>query len=288
MYTHLEVNEGICIPRDPESYPTDNAQLHLVEVKPPKEGTRMYQFDETYPYIDKSFGYWMQHEIIGPLFLWLVIYPMNRLKHGLKIRGRKNLRAYRKSMRQGPVVVCNHVYQFDAVAVKQAISPMGHIWIPMYAKHFNGGQRWFVRYVGGIPVPEKRSGMRKFDEAFDEYHRRGAPILVFPEEVRWDWYTPIRPFRKGAFTMAYKYGAPVVPMAITYRERKGLYRLFGKKDEPTVTIHVGEPIMPDTSRPRHDEVERLRAEAHHRMVQLAGIVHNPWDVVPDDEAKTDK
>lgn len=283
MYSRLEVNEGVYIPRDPESYPTDNAQKHLVEVKPPKKGSKQYQFDETYPYLDRSLSYRLQRNVIGPPFLWLVIYTINRLKFGLKIEGRKNLRPWRKALKKGAVAVCNHVYQFDAVAVKQALTPWRHIWIPMYAKHFNGSQYWFVRYVGGIPVPETRGGMRKFDEAFDEYHRRGEDILVFPEEVRWDWYTPIRPFRKGAFTMAYKYGAPVVPMAITYRERKGLYRLFGPKEMPTMTIHVGTPIMPDKEKPRRDEVERMRQEAHDSMVALAGIRHNPWTAVPDDE-----
>ena len=288
MYSRLEVNKGVYIPRDPESYPTDNAQKHLVEVKPPKKGSRQYMFDETYPYLDRSLSYRLQRNVIGPPFLWIVIYTINRLKYGLKIEGRKNLRPWRKALKKGAVAVCNHVYQFDAVAVKMALTPWRHIWIPMYAKHFNGSQYWFVRYVGGIPVPETRGGMRKFDEAFDEYHRRGEDILVFPEEVRWDWYTPIRPFRKGAFTMAYKYGAPVVPMAITYRERKGLYRLFGPKEMPTMTIHVGTPIMPDTGKPRRDEVERMRQEAHDSMVALAGIKHNPWTAVPDDEqaAKT--
>lgn len=284
MYGYLEVNEGVYIPRDPKKeFPTDDAQAHLVEVKAPRAGARQFAFDETYPYLDRSFGYWFNRNVLGIPFLWTVIYLRNLLHFGLKIEGRKNLKAWRKELKGGAVAVCNHVYEFDAVAVKQALCPWRHIWIPMYAKHFNGSQYWFVRYVGGIPVPEKRSGMRKFDEAFDHYHRRGQDVLVFPEAVRWNWYTPIRPFRKGAFTMAYRWGCPVVPMAITYRRRKGLYRLFGKKDVPTVTIHVGEPIMPDNTKPRRDELERLRTEAHRRIVELAGIKVNPWDAVPDDE-----
>lgn len=288
MYDYLEVNEGVYIPRDPKNYPTDNAQEHLVEVKPPRAGARQFVFDETYPYLDRSFGYWLNRNVIGIPFLWFVIYTWNRLHYGLKIEGRERLKPWRKELKRGAVAVCNHVYQFDAVAVKQALCPWRHIWIPMYAKHFNGGQYWFVRYVGGVPVPEKRSGMRRFDEAFDEYHRRGQDVLVFPEEVRWDLYTPIRPFRKGAFTMAHKWGCPVVPMAITYRERKGLYRLFGPKEQPTMTIHVGEPIAADSGKPRKEEVERLRREAHRQMVGLAGIRHNPWDVVPDDETQASK
>ena len=285
MYSYLEVADGVYIPRNPDEYPTDNAQQHLVEVKKAKPGSRQFAFDETYPYIDQSFSYWLNRNIIGPPFLWIVIYTVNRLKYGLRIKGRRNLRAYRQALKGGAVAVCNHVYQFDAVCVKQALSPWRNFWIPMYAKHFNGSQYWFVRYVGGIPMPETRGGMRKFDEAFDEYHRRGDLILVFPEEVRWDFYTPIRPFRKGAFTMAYKYNAPVIPCAIRFRQRTGIYRLFGPKDLPLMTIHVGEPLMPDTSKSRKEETERLRREAHAAMIHLAGITHNPWDAVPDDEQR---
>ena len=276
-YGKLENDESVYQPRDPErDYPVDNPYEHLVAVKKPSKRRRQYRFDESYPYIDRSFSYLFQRNVIGPLFIWLVINVMNRLKYGLKIEGRKNLRPYRKQLKGGAVAICNHVYQFDAPAVKQALQPCRNIWIPMYAKHFNGGQYWFVRYVGGVPVPETMGGLRKFDEAFDHYHHRGDWILVFPEEVRWDYYQPLRPFRKGAFTMAYKYACPVVPCVLTYRERKGIYKLFGKKDIPLMTVHVGEPIMPDLTHTRKDEVDRMRVVAHGRMERMAGIRQNPW------------
>ena len=63
MYSHLEVEEGVYIPCDPASYPTDNAQRHLVEVKPPKAGARQYVFDEIYPYIDRSLSYRLPRNI---------------------------------------------------------------------------------------------------------------------------------------------------------------------------------------------------------------------------------
>ena len=283
-YGNLINRDGVYVPLDPEQeYPTDNPYEHRVAVKKASKNRHQYVFDDTYPYIDRTLGYLIQRNIIGPLFIWFVVNIANRLKYGLRIKGRKNLRDFKKELKKGAVAVCNHVYPFDAAAVKQALQPMRNIWIPMYAKHFNGGQYWFVRYVGGIPVPETMSGLRKFNEAFDYYHGRGEWILVFPEEVRWDYYQPIRPFRKGAFSMAYKYNAPIVPCVITYRERTGIYKLFGAKDIPLFTINVGKPIMPDATKSRKEEVDRLRIQAHSIMEQMAGIEHNPWPAIPDEE-----
>ena len=76
--------------------------------------------------------------------------------------------------------------------------------------------------------------------------------------------------------MSYKYGKPLLPCVITYRERKGIFRLFGPKNLPLLTVTIGEPIYPDTTQPRKVEVERLRDIAHAQMQQMSGIVHNPW------------
>ena len=89
-------------------------------------------------------------------------------------------------------------------------------------------------------------------------------------------YKPLRPFQKGAFTMSYKYGKPLLPCVITFRERKGIFRLFGPKELPLLTVTIGEPIIPDTTQPRKTEVERLRQVAHEQMTHMAGITHNPW------------
>ena len=76
--------------------------------------------------------------------------------------------------------------------------------------------------------------------------------------------------------MSYKYNKPLLPCVITYRERKGIFRLFGPKSLPLLTVTIGEPIFPDTTQPRKTEVERLREVAHSQMQHMAGITHNPW------------
>jgi hypothetical protein len=55
-----------------------------------------------------------------------------------------------------------------------------------------------------------------------------------------------------------------------------LYRLFGSSNIPCVTLHVGEPIFFDKEKSRKEELQRVCAVAHDRMVQMAGIEVNPW------------
>ena len=71
---------------------------------------------------------------------------------------------------------------------------------------------------------------------------------------------------------------PLLPCVITYRERTGIYRLFAKKEIPLLQVEIGEPIFPDKTQARGQEVERLRTEAHLRMERMAGITSNPWPV----------
>ena len=81
--------------------------------------------------------------------------------------------------------------------------------------------------------------------------------------------------------MSYKYNKPILPLVITFRERKGIYRLFGPKSLPLLTITIGELLIPDTTQARKTEVECLRTQAHEQMVKMAGITHNPWPAAID-------
>ncbi|MBQ7610737.1 MAG: 1-acyl-sn-glycerol-3-phosphate acyltransferase, partial [Bacteroidales bacterium] len=260
----------------------EDPYAHLVKVEKSAGAADTYAFDETYPYLDDSFRFkW--NSWVNALAKWLLVSPWNRIKYGLRIKGKEVLKPYKEQLKGGAVCICNHVYIFDALSVCRAVRWFRRMWIPMYAKHFNGIFGWVLRYMGGIPVAETVAGMRKFNEAFDEFHRRGDWILVFPEEVRWNYYKPIRPFRKGAFTMAYKYNVPIIPFVITYRERKGLYKLFGKPSEPLMTLTVGEPLLPDRTHTRKEEVDGMRLKLHAQMEKMAGIQNNPWPAIPCSE-----
>ena len=274
-YKDLKVTPGTYVPPVNLAYPEDN----------PYEGMYKPVYDRDYPainadypFVDDSWqntlrllwGYYVVRPILG-----LVL----RVKYGLRWTYLYNRKEYKQTLRGGAITIANHCYRHDCASVLTALHAHHHRRIPMFAPNFRTKDQFYLRIIGGVPIPpaeEGLSAMKAFNAAFDEFHRRGYWFHIFPEAKRWDWYKPLRPFQKGAFTMAYKYNMPIIPCAVTYRPRTGIYRLFGPADEPLVNVIIGRPILPDTTCPRAVEVERLLNETHQTICRLAGIEHNTW------------
>jgi 1-acyl-sn-glycerol-3-phosphate acyltransferase len=275
QYEQLRVKEGEYIPQPAMDYPQDNPFARTLFPK----YTKQLAIDDKYPYLNDSIGYKFNLYLGYYVFLHLLLRIKLRVQMGLRIRGREVLKKHKEGLKNGAITIANHVYRLDCPCVLIAVNRTHNTRIPMFAPNFRTKDGYFMGIAGGIPIPEAEAGMsamKKFNEAFDEFHRRGWWFHIFPEACRWDMYKPLRPFQKGAFTMSYKYNKPLLPCVITYRERKGIFRLFGPKELPLLTVTIGEPIYPDTTQARKTEVERLRNVAHAQMQQMAGITHNPW------------
>lgn len=278
-YKDLQVEPGVYVPDAGIDYPEENPVERLWH----KPHDRDLVFDDKYPYLDDSLRFKLQNWVGYHFLLHGALAFVNWLTNGLHIQGRDILKKYKKELAGGAITIANHCYKWDAPSVLRAVRASRNTRIPMFAENFNTADHWFLQAVGGIPIPNDFAAMKKFNEAFDEFHRRGYWLHVFPESANWRYYKPLRPFKKGAFTWAYKYNMPILPCIITYRERTGIYRLFGKKNEPLLTVTIGEPIFPDHTQPRKEEVNAMREKAHLQMEKMAGIVHNTWPIVPEDE-----
>ncbi len=273
-YDGLEVTEGTYIPEIGKTYPQDNPHTRLKPLKKDREVV----VDEHYPYDDNSFRRRWQHFWSYVFILYISLGFYLYVFMGLRVHGRKYLRRYKKQLKNGAITLGNHVNFLDCPAILIATHARSTTRIPMFAPNFSTGVNYFLRVVGGVPIPEDNyEALKRFNAAFDAFHERKAWFHIFPEAARWDYYKPLRPFQKGAFTMAYKYNMPLVPCVINYRKRTGIYRLFGPKDKPLLTVEIGEPIIPDTTRPRKDEVQRLLHESHEVMLRMMGITHNTWE-----------
>ncbi len=270
-YRDMVTAAGTYIPDIDIEYPEDKSNEHIAGVR--YDG-RQVTLDENFPYYDRSFKYRLNH-LLNRLLLRCVVIWVNRVRYGLRIVGKENIRKNKALLKDGALTVCNHIYRWDLACVLDAIGNR-NLWFPIYGDHMRGKDAWFMRYLGGIPIPETRAGLRPFDDAFDRHREKKEWLHVFPEAASWKFYTPIRSFKRGAFSMAYKYGIPVIPFVLSYRPRTGIYRWFDKPDVPLLTLHVGTPIVPDISKPRKEETTRLLREAHAQMVAMAGIISNPW------------
>ncbi len=281
-YAELETEPGVYIPNVGIDYPEDDPYARLY--KPTYD--RNVVVDENYPYLNQSFKFRFLNWSMWGLLLKVGLGIKLRVQMGLRIKGRENLRKYKDVLAGGAITIANHCYRLDCPCVLIAVHAKHTTRIPMYAPNFSTKDNFFLNVVGGIPIPPQEAGisaLKKFNAAFDEFHRRGYWFHIFPEAARWDFYKPIRPFQKGAFSMSYKYNMPLLPCVITYRERIGIYRLFGKKELPLLQVEIGAPILPNRDNPRGVEIERLRTMAHHTMERMAGITKNSWAVSPEQE-----
>lgn len=285
-YKDLKVTPGTYVPPVRTDYPEDDPYVGLYR---PVYDREYREIDASYPYFDESPA--NQRAIsLGFLFVLRPLGWILRLRYGLrwKIEGEKRwhrtscpVRRWLKQFdfSRGAITIANHCYRHDCASVLTTFHASSHMRVPMFAPNFRTKDQIFLRIVGGVPIPPPEAGlsaMKAFNAAFDKYNEKGYWFHIFPEAKRWDWYKPLRPFQKGAFTMAYKYNKPILPFAITYRPRTGIWRLLGPKDEPLTQVVIGAPIYPDVSKPRATEVERLLNETHATICRLAGIEHNSW------------
>jgi 1-acyl-sn-glycerol-3-phosphate acyltransferase len=229
--------------------------------------------DEHYPFLDRSLKFRIQSALVY-LGIFTIVFFLCPIRYGLKIEGLEILKKHRRLFKNGALTVSNHMLKWDILCILMAIR-YRRLYFPAWTGNLHGSGGKFIRWAGGIPVPKNLHAIRYFNQAFDELHRKKKWFHVFPESCRWTYYQPIRPFKKGMFSLAYRYNLPVIPFGFSYRRPAGIYALF-KKGHPLITLRIGEPILPDLNLPRKEAVQRLREACHKKIVELAGVRNNPW------------
>lgn len=248
-------------------YP-ERSDEHMITVK----HLRDTHFDENYQYLPKGFWHKVSRGLLS-VSLYLVGYLAATIRYGLKIHGRKKFKKNKELFKNGAITVSNHVLMWDYICILKAIRP--HLqYHPGWKTNFEGPNAFFIRWVGGIPIPtDNMRAMAKFNRAIGEVLESGKWLHFFPEGSMWFYYPDIRPLKKAVFKYAVKYDKPVIPLAFSFRPRKGLWKLFGKN--PLVDLHIGSPILPNQNLEMNDAIDKLHKEVYHVMQVMAGI--NPGD-----------
>lgn len=233
------------------TYP-ERSDQHMLVLK----RTRKLALDENYKYMPRGFWFRIKRALVA-FVLHLVVFPLTHLTHGLRIYGRKSLKKHKKELKNGAITISNHVFMWDYLCVLKAIRP--HIsYFPAWKNNLESGFQPFMRILGGMPIPEGDiHSMIAFKRGMDEVVSSRRWLHVFPEGSMWYFYPDIRPLKPAVFAYAVKYNKPLIPIAMSFRPRKGFRKIFGKG--PFVDLHISEPLYADPNLCAREAVEGLRA-----------------------------
>ena len=263
-------------------YP-ENTDQHYLEI----HKDRGIVFDESYPYIDKS-GLFRFKQSVARIVLNVIIFPMTKIRLGLKVEGRENLKKHKDVLDNGVVSICNHVHLWDYFAVLKALRPYKPN-VLVWDKNINGEDGVSIRLVGGIPIPENNVDVQEACFlALGKFLSEHGWLHIYAEGSMWEYYAPIRPFKRGAALIAVRNDKPVIPMGFSYRE-PGWVRKHVFHQIALFTLHIGEPIYPDKTLKPKERVNDLTVRANKAVCALVGINpdENVYEPVFNDSKRID-
>ena len=183
---------------------------------------------ETYPlmpdkvdYLNEKFSNKIKNKIaniFGARFFDKMI--ANRQLIIKEVRGIENFTA----VKGGKIVTCNHFSVGDNYAVWVALRDYmdGRMLYKVIREgnYTNPPKPFglFMRHCNTLPLSSQKATMVKFMKAFAELLKRGETILIYPEQGMWWNYRKPRPMQDGAFSLAARNKAPIVPIFITMED----------------------------------------------------------------------
>ena len=234
-------------------YPSEYDQ-HMIA---PKQ-TRDVKFTTDYPYYNKNFFFRFLQTLMQILFV-IIVFPVNWIRYGTRVINKKVLRKYKKELKDGYVTVCNHVYDWDYLSVRN-VFPFKKGYMLVWKNNHNRSLGKTMRAVGSVPVPDNFDGIIGMTRGVNDLLQEHKWLHVYPEQAMWYYYQDLRPFKKGTFTFACRNDKPVIPLAISFRPAKGIRKLW-KKNYPLTNISVGEPIFPDHNLDMNSRILKQRDDA---------------------------
>lgn len=136
-----------------------------------------------------------------------------------KVYGQEYLEA---ALKDGAIVTCNHFSPFDNYIIFHVIRkylPKKYLYKVIREgnyTNFPGLYGYFFKHCNTLPLSSDKRCMMMFLKAVDTLLKNGESILIYPEQALWPNYEKPRPFKIGAFKMAYKAKCKVLPIYISF------------------------------------------------------------------------
>lgn len=186
---------------------------------------------------------------------------LDKLLFGLRIEGREYLK---QAQKRGFVTISNHIHPMDCTMLSVALRWRRTYYVSIEANFRIPVIRHLIRVFGAVPLPNRNHTMRELFDAMGEALQRGSYVQMYPEGVMVPYDQSLRPFRSGAFRLAVRNGAPVLPVVILQRPASGLYRLY-KRGKPCFTVKILPPIEPDPSLSKREAADLLKERCRKAM-----------------------
>lgn len=237
----------------------DTPDGHILERKNQK---RKIQFDASYNFRPRNIFFRIWAGVFRALAI-AVFNPFIRAKYGLKCFEKHNI----KKLKGKPyIITVNHVHMFDDLSIGTNL----YAWRKIYFTTLDQNIRrpmigFFLRSLGGIPIPvESIDGMKKFNDDISYLLKKGKIVLYNPEGALWPYYREIRPFKRGAFSLAVKNDVPVLPLVMTFKRKKKRNGKFKYK----IFYTACEPVYADkTLATLHQQSKKMQEQVYNATVE---------------------
>lgn len=269
---------------DPKTkkYPyTEYTDGHYIVVKSDNGAV----FDKNYDYLPSNFSFRFLRFFFN-LFIRTIVALVVKIRMGLRIHGRKNLKTHKKLIKEGIISVCNHIHYWDYLGIYYGIryhKPKYLVW----ANNVRGSLGGAIKLLGGIPIPDNNlGGQIAFTKTVRKVLNEGGWLHIYSEGSMWEYYKPIRPFKLGAATYACKYDKPILPMAYTYRKPGWIRRVIFKQIA-LLDLHIGEPIFRNNELSGEEQIRDLTRRSHEAVCKLANVKNNLYPPIFEKNRRVD-
>ena len=174
-------------------------------------------------------------------------YFLNLIKKDVLIIDGVTGQEYLPTLEKGAIITCNHFSPMDNYIVFHCIRkalPRKYLYKVIREgnyTNFKGLYGFFFRHCHTLPLSRNRRTMLDFMKAVQKLLERGESILVYPEQEMWWNYKKPRPFKVGAFKLAYRANVPVLPTFISMQDDENRLDRDGYPVQRH-TVHILPPV----------------------------------------------
>ncbi len=179
------------------------------------------------------------------------------------IEGKENI----ELLNGGTIITCNHFNPLDSFAIQYVYDEIkkqrkrGKFFRIIKEGNYTSFPGFYgklMRSCNTLPLSSNYKTMNEFLLAVKNLLSAGNYILIYPEQSLWWNYRKPKPLRKGAYTLAVKNNAAVLPVFITMQDSDIVDSDGFFVQE--YTIHICKPIFPNPEISRNENIEFMMNE----------------------------